>query len=373
MTSDYMGRAIEVAASVQGRTSPNPGVGCVLVRDTEIVAEGATAPPPGSHAEAAALAVAGAAARGTTAYLTLEPCSHTGRTPPCAEALIAAGVAAVHIAVLDPDPKVSGSGVAKLRAAGIPVTTGDGEAEVSKQLEFYLKHRRTVLPFVVAKFAATLDGQIASSSGDSRWVAGEEARVWAHGFRTRIDAIMCGVNNVLLDDPQLTARPNGVEAVRQPLRIVADSGGRTPLGAKVLGPGGRTLIATTAASPADWRVGVEGLGAEVCVLPADAAGRVELVSLLRLLGERDVLSLLVEGGGVLHGSFFTAGLVDKVHAIISPKIVGGGAYPAVAGHGVAQMADAFVLRDLEIVQLGQDVAFVGYPETRLRALIAYAR
>jgi|CXWL01.1.fsa_nt_gi diaminohydroxyphosphoribosylaminopyrimidine deaminase/5-amino-6-(5-phosphoribosylamino)uracil reductase len=361
MTTEHMRRAIEVAAAVQGCTSPNPGVGCVLVRDGAIIAEGATAPPPGPHAEAVAIAVAGEAARGATAYVTLEPCSHTGRTPPCADALIAAGVASVHVGLLDADTLVSGRGIEKLRAAGIAVTTGDGESEVSKQLEFYLKHRRTGLPFVIAKFAATLDGQIAAASGDSRWVAGEEARTWAHDFRTQIDAIMCGVNNVLLDDPQLTARPDGVPAARQPLRIVADSRGRTPLDAKVLGPGGKTLIATTDASPAEWRSGVEARGAEICVLPADAEGHVNLKALLQLLGERGVLSLLVEGGGVLHGSFFAAGLVDKVHAIIAPKIVGGSAYPAVAGRGVARMADAFTLRDLEIVRLGNDVAFVGYP------------
>ena len=205
---------------------------------------------------------------------------------------------------------------------------------------------------MTVKFAATLDGKIAAASGDSRWVAGDEARAWAHDFRTKIDAIMCGVNNVLLDDPQLTARPNGVEAKRQPLRIVADSRGRTPLDAKVLGPGGKTIIATTAQSPESWRKEVEARGAEALVLPAGEDGRVDLRELMRVLGERGVLSLLCEGGGVLHASMFAAGLVDKVHAIIAPKIVGGEAYPAVAGPGVQRMADAVVLRDVETVALG---------------------
>jgi diaminohydroxyphosphoribosylaminopyrimidine deaminase/5-amino-6-(5-phosphoribosylamino)uracil reductase len=360
MISDYMARALALAEGALGSTSPNPAVGCVLVHEGRIAGEGATQPPGQAHAEVMALRSAGAAARGAVAYVTLEPCSHFGRTPPCADALIDAGVSGVHVALLDPDANVSGRGVEKLRAAGIDVAIGDGEAESRRLLEAYLKHRATGLPFVIAKFAATLDGKIAASSGDSRWVAGEQARAWAHEHRTRIDAIMCGVNNVLLDDPRLTARPGGVAAGRQPLRIVADSRGRTPLDAKVLGPGGKTLIATTAASPLEWRAAVEAAGAEACVLPADAHGRVDLRALMRLLGERGVLSLLVEGGGVLHASLFEARLVDKVHAIIAPKIVGGALYPAVAGTGVAHMADAITLRDVEVQRLGDDVVIVGY-------------
>jgi diaminohydroxyphosphoribosylaminopyrimidine deaminase/5-amino-6-(5-phosphoribosylamino)uracil reductase len=360
MTSEHMRRALALADSVMGTTSPNPAVGCVLVRDGAVVGEGATQPPPGAHAEVVALRAAGDAARGATAYVTLEPHSFAGRTPPCTDALIEAGVSAVVAAMSDPNPQVSGSGFEQLRAAGIEVSVGDGAAEAERLLEAYIKHRKTGLPFVIAKFAATLDGKIAASSGDSRWVASDEARAWAHAFRTRIDAIMCGVNNVLLDDPQLTARPGGVATARQPLRIVADSRGRTPVAARVLGEGGPTLIATTAASPEAWREAVRARGGEVAVLPADSAGHVDMAALLRLLGERGVLSLLVEGGGVLHASLFEARLVDKVHAIIAPKIVGGTAYPAVAGAGVARMADAIELRDLEILRLGRDVAFVGY-------------
>jgi diaminohydroxyphosphoribosylaminopyrimidine deaminase/5-amino-6-(5-phosphoribosylamino)uracil reductase len=360
MTSRYMQRALELAESVLGSTSPNPSVGCVIVREASVVGEGATQPAGGAHAEVVALRSAGPAARGGAAYVTLEPHAHHARTPPCTDALIAAGVAEVHIAMLDPNPDVSGRGLEALRAAGVPVDMGDGEAESRKLLEAYVKHRTTGLPFVIAKFAATLDGKIAASSGDSRWVAGSEAREWAHAFRTRIDAIMCGVNNVLLDDPELTARPGGVAAERQPLRVVADSRGRTPPDAKVLGPGGKTLIATTAASPSDWRASIVARGAEVCVLPPDGNGRVDMVTLLRVLGERDVMSLLVEGGGILHGSLFDAKLVEKVHAIIAPKIVGGGSYSAVAGAGVARMADATILGDVEVLRLGVDVAFVGY-------------
>ncbi|HXH82433.1 MAG TPA: bifunctional diaminohydroxyphosphoribosylaminopyrimidine deaminase/5-amino-6-(5-phosphoribosylamino)uracil reductase RibD [Candidatus Tectomicrobia bacterium] len=360
MTSAYMRRAIELAESVAGTTSPNPNVGCVLVRDGAVVGEGATRPPGQAHAEIVALEAAGDAARGATAYVTLEPCSHTGRTAPCADALIAAGVAAVHAGVQDPNPRVAGEGIARLRAAGIEVTVGDGASEISRQLEAFLHYHRAGRPFVIAKFAATLDGKIAAASGDSRWVAGEEARAWAHAFRARVDAIMCGVNNVLLDDPQLTARPGGALAGRQPLRIVADSRGRTPLSAKVLNQDARTVVATTDAAPRAWRDAVAATGAEVLVLPADGDGRVDLRALVEDLAQREVLSLLVEGGGVLHASFFAAGLVDKVHAIIAPKIVGGTAYPAVAGEGAAHMADAVMLQDVETHRLGDDVAFVGY-------------
>ncbi|MBF6600217.1 MAG: bifunctional diaminohydroxyphosphoribosylaminopyrimidine deaminase/5-amino-6-(5-phosphoribosylamino)uracil reductase RibD [Dehalococcoidia bacterium] len=355
-----MRRAVELGDAVLGTTSPNPSVGCVVVREGRIVGEGATRPPGGPHAEVVALERAGAAARNAELYVTLEPHAHHGRTPPCTAAIVAAGVRAAHVAILDPNPAVAGRGVAQLRAAGVAVRVGDGGREAAWLHEAYLKHRRTGRPFVTAKFAATLDGKIAAASGDSRWVAGAEARAWAHECRTKIDAIMCGVQTILLDDPQLTARPGGTPAKRQPLRIVADSRGRTPPDAKVLGPGGPTLIATTAAAAEGWRAGIERTGAEVRVLPSDAGGRVDLAALLRLLGERDVLSLLVEGGGVLHASLFVAGLVDKVQAIIAPKIVGGSAYPAVAGEGVARMADAVSLHEVETQRLGDDVVIVGY-------------
>ena len=293
-------------------------------------------------------------------YTTLEPCSHTGQTPPCADAVAAAGITSVHVGMLDPDERVRGAGVQKLRAAGIEVTVGDGETDAQRLLEAYTKHRLTGLPFVVLKFAATLDGKIAAASGDSRWVGGDEARAWAHQLRTRIDAIMCGVNNVLLDDPHLTARPGGVLAERQPLRIVADSRGRTPLDAAVLKRDAPTLIATTDASGAEWRKAVEACGADVLVLAADGSGRVDLRALLRTLGQRGVLSLLVEGGGVLHAGFLRAGLADKVHAVIAPKIVGGERYPAVAGQGARTMADALTLRDVDVQRLGDDVLITGY-------------
>ncbi len=353
-------RALELARGAVG-TSPNPAVGSVIVKDGRIIAEGAYAGPGTPHAEAAALLVAGEAARGSDVYVTLEPCSHHGATPPCAQALIDAGVAHVVCAIEDPDQRVAGRGRAMLEAAGISVEQGDGGEESARILEGYIKHRHTGLPFVVVKYAASLDGRIAAASGDSRWVSGPETRAWAHEMRTRIDAIMVGSSTVVIDDPQLTARPGGIESERQPLRIVADSRGRITANARVLQGPASTLVATTQASPSEWRRAIESTGAEVLELPADESGRVSLRPLLEELGRRGVLVLLVEGGGVLHGSFFDQRLVDKVHAVLAPMIIGAsGAATAVAGHGAERMADALRLVDVTVERLGEDILVTGY-------------
>ena len=373
----FMARALELAREGAGHTSPNPAVGAIVVRDDRIVGEGRHEGPGTPHAEAAALEAAGEAARGATLYVTLEPCCHQGRTPPCTDAIVRAGVAEVRFSHLDPDEQVAGKGRAKLEAADIRVVVGEGEAEARRINEAYLKHRTSGLPFVIAKFACSLDGKIAATSGDSRWVSGPQTRAWSHQFRTRIDAIAVGVNTVLVDDPQLTARPENPDgssrpADRQPLRVVVDSRGRTPPGAKVLGcaeagqggpPAGaaRTLVATTEASSEGWRQQIEEAGAKVAVLPADEQGRVSLQSLLELLGKSDVLTLLVEGGGVLLGSFFDQRLVDKVHAVVAPMIIGGeGAATAVAGKGASRMADALRLREVTVERLGEDLLVMGY-------------
>lgn len=360
--SPFMARALELARGAVGRTSPNPPVGAVVVRQGRIVGEGATEPPGGPHAEVVALREAGQLARGATIYVTLEPCSHYGRTPPCAGALIEAGVAKVVFSLLDPDQKVDGKGEEMLRAAGVETERGNGEEESSKVLEGFLKHRKTGRPLVVVKYAASLDGKIAAASGDSRWLSGPATRAWAHEMRTHIDAIMVGVSTVLIDNPQLTARPEGVEAERQPLRVVVDSRGRTPPQAGVLGPEAKTLLATTAAAPAEWRLAVSERGAEVVELPAGPDRRVSLPHLLDELGRRGVLILLVEGGGVLHGSFFDQRLVDKLHAVIAPMVIGASRAPAaVEGQGAERMRDAVRLRDITVERLGEDVLVTGYP------------
>jgi diaminohydroxyphosphoribosylaminopyrimidine deaminase/5-amino-6-(5-phosphoribosylamino)uracil reductase len=370
--SAFMQSALDAAARA-GNVSPNPAVGCVIVKDGAVIGEGVTQPPGSEHAEAMALRIAGDAARGATAYVTLEPCSHHGRTPPCTDALIAAGVAKVVYAIDDPDERVSGRGRARLEAAGIAVEAGDGAEAANVRLEAYLKHRRTGLPFVTVKYAATLDGRIAAGSGDSRWVSGPETLKWAHRNRPGFDAMLVGSSTVVIDNPLLTARPEGIDNPHQPLRVVVDSRGRIDPGRNVLlpprplgegrGEGVPTLVATTEASDLSWRRSIKATGAEVVVYPAAGAeGHVDLTALLRDLGGRGVLSLLVEGGGVIIGSFFDQRLVDKVTLVIAPLIVGAADAPtAVAGHGARYMRDAVRLREMTVDRLGDDILVTGYP------------
>jgi diaminohydroxyphosphoribosylaminopyrimidine deaminase/5-amino-6-(5-phosphoribosylamino)uracil reductase len=360
--SGPMRRALELAAQALGSTSPNPTVGAVVVKEGQIRGDGFYRGPGTPHAEVAALSQAGEAARGSTVFVTLEPCSHHGLTPPCTDALIHAGVERVVFSIIDPDARVAGRGKQLLEEAGIAVEEGDGAAEATALLEGYIKHRRTGLPFVIVKFVASLDGRIGAATGDSRWVGGPKTLEWAHEGRTRIDAILQGSSTVVIDDPQLTARPGGVAAERQPLRVVLDSAGRTPPSARVLEGPGQRLIATTARSSADWRQGLKSAGAEVLAFEQDSDGRVSLPPLLSELGGRGIVTLLVEGGGVLHGSFFDQRLVDKVTAVIAPMIIGArGAPGAVAGRGAQFMKDAPRLRDVTIERLGDDILVSGYP------------
>ena len=363
--TDFMQRALELARAALGTTSPNPTVGAVIVRDGEVVGEGFTQPPPGDHAEVVALKQADKSARGAALYVTLEPCPHVGRTPPCADAIIEAGVAEVHYAMADPDPLVDGRGHRKLEEAGIAVHAGEGDAEARRINEAFIKHRTKGTPFVIAKFAASLDGRIAAASGDSRWVSGPQSRDWAHDLRTKVDAILVGSSTVVIDDPLLTARPGGRDAERQPLRVVVDSRGRTPPMARVLTGPAQTLVATVERAPSasgGWRASLRAAGAEILTFPA-VDGRVDLLALLRELAGRDVLSLLVEGGGVILGGFFDRGLVDKVQVVIAPMIIGAEDAPAaVAGQGAYRMADALRLRDITVERLGDDLLVTGYPD-----------
>jgi diaminohydroxyphosphoribosylaminopyrimidine deaminase/5-amino-6-(5-phosphoribosylamino)uracil reductase len=361
---DYMQRALALAGQALGRVSPNPAVGAVLVRDGKVLGEGFTRPPGGPHAEVVALEQAGEAARGASLYVSLEPCCHRGRTPPCTKAIIAAGVAEVHMAILDPDPNVNGRGREELTAAGISVQVGECAEEARRLNEAYIKHRTTGLPFVIAKFAASLDGRIAAASGESRWISGPQSLQWAHEQRTMVDAIMVGANTILVDNPRLTARPGGQESERQPLRVVVDSGDRTPTNACVLQGPGRALIATSGGSDLSWRQALEAAGAEVLVLPGDGDS-LDLGALLKALAERGVLSLLVEGGGILLGSVFDQGLVDKVQVILAPMIIGAVEAPAaVAGRGAHRLGQAWRLQDVTVERLGDDILITGYPMKR---------
>src|ERR1700694_10435 len=309
-----------------------------------------TAPPGAPHAEQEALDQAGDQAHGGTLYVNREPCTHLHRTPPCAEAIILAGLKRVVISMSDPDERVRGAGIAKLQAAGIETVVGIQEERAMRLNEFYVKHRLTGRPFVSAKFAMSLDGKIATRTGESRWITGEESRLHGHRLRHIHDAILVGVNTVITDDPELTSRLEGQD-VRQPLRVVVDSQLRTRMSAKAVGP--NTLIATNRCA----RMGA----AEVLRLPAGADGRVALVPLLDELGKRGILSLLVEGGSEVHASFFANGLVDKVHAYVAPRLIGGREAPGpVGGGGAQQLVEAVPLRELDATRLGTDILITGY-------------
>ena len=358
----YMERALSLARRALGSVSPNAAVGAVIVADGQVVGEGWSQPPGQAHAEVGALRQAGPKADGATLYVTLEPCNHFGRTPPCTEAIIEAGIAEVYAATVDPNPLVSGGGLSRLKEAGVQTYVGEGEREARELIEAFAKFITTGLPFVTAKFAMSLDGKIATRTGDSKWITGEEARGCAHQLRETSDAIMVGVNTVLADDPQLTARDQqGHSLERQPLRVLVDSRGRTPPRARLLAEPGRTLIAVACADDAP-RLRLEQSGAELVSFPAED-GSVALSQLLRMLGQREIASVLVEGGGTLLGSLFDQGLVDRVVAFISPTIVGGSAArTAVAGIGVENMAEALRLQDVRVKQLGPDLAVIGYCE-----------
>ena len=360
-----MDRALELAGRVMGTTSPNPAVGCVILRDGEVVAEGATEPAGSSHAEVVALRAAGERAQDATMFVTLEPCCHHGRTPPCTDAIIAAGIAKVHIAVQDPNPKVLGQGIAQLRKAGIEIAVGDGEAGARRLYEAFFTWVTTGLPFVYAKFAMSLDGKIATRTGDSRWITGEAARRKVHQMRGVVDAVMVGSTTALTDDPQLTARDEeGRPSSRQPLRIIVDSQARLAPTAKLLLHPTPVLIAVGASASEQAVRGLEAAGAEVVSLPGDGP-LVDLPSLLALLGARQKTSVLVEGGGELLASLFQERLVNKVMAFIAPVLIGGKAAPSpFGGIGSATVADAPRLKDVTVERLGDDTLITGYIEVR---------
>ncbi len=335
-----MQRACDLARRGAGRVAPNPMVGCVIMRAPgKIVGHGWHEGPGQDHAEVMALKEAGAAARGATAFVTLEPCNHTGRTGPCAEALIEAGVADVVYALADPNPIAAG-GAKRLRAAGVNVRADLCEEEardLNRAWLHALKHKR---PYVVGKTAMSLDGRIATAAGESQWITAPASRTAGHGLRRDADAIIVGAGTVAADDPALTARLDG--DIRYPLRVVLDSTARTSPGAKVYErnrSAKSALLATTRRASADRLAGFREMGVEPLALPADDAGRPDLDALLSALFERDVHSAMVEGGGEVLGAFFDADLIDELHLFIAPKIIGGGKL-AFRGDGVAALADA---------------------------------
>ncbi|HVD00247.1 MAG TPA: bifunctional diaminohydroxyphosphoribosylaminopyrimidine deaminase/5-amino-6-(5-phosphoribosylamino)uracil reductase RibD [Candidatus Dormibacteraeota bacterium] len=356
-----MRRAFELAALAEHATSPNPMVGAVVLDASgKNAGEGFHARAGDRHAERIALQRAGARAHGGTLYVTLEPCYHQGRTPPCTAAVIDAEPKRVVVAMEDPDSRVAGAGIAALRAAGIEVEVGVDREAAERLNRFYLKHRRTGRPWVTVKFASSVDGKIATRTGESRWITGKAAREEGHRLRQRHDAILVGAHTVRADDPELTNRLP--DATRQPLRVVLDSRARTAETARVLKDQEKapTIVVVTADAPADRREALARTGVEVVELLADATGRADLPSLLDLLGGRGILSVLVEGGAFVHGALFDAGLVDGVVAFLAPIVIGGKEAPgAVGGQGVAKLAEAGRLVNLEVNQVGDDIMVSG--------------
>ncbi len=363
----FMSQAIDLARQALGATSPNPAVGAVLAKDGAILGRGATQPPGQAHAEVSALREAREEARGASLYVTLEPCCHWGRTPPCTRAVIEAGVAEVVVAFEDPNPIVAGNGLAELRNAGITVSVlpdASPEREQARELyEGFAKHINTGLPFATAKFAMSLDGKIATRTGDSKWVTGPVARALVQQMRRETDAVMVGANTVLADDPQLTARSEDNRPLpRQPVRVTLDSHCRMPVESQLLRQPGLTLVYTTPRAPAANVRGLEEAGAEVVPVSATAAGLVCPGEVLADLGKRGVVNLLAEGGGKTLGSLFDGGLVDKVQAFVAPVIIGGlEAASPVEGAGAAMMARAMRLERTSFRQIGADWLITGYP------------
>jgi len=344
---EAMRRAVALASRGLGTTSPNPVVGCVLLDSAGgLVGEGFHAYAGGPHAEIVALAQAGERARGGTALVTLEPCNHTGRTGPCTDALIRAGVARVVYAVPDPSP-VGGGGAAQLRAAGIDVTAGVGADEAEAGNIAWLTAVRRGSPYVIWKYAATLDGRSAAADGTSMWITSEAARMDVHALRVTVDAVIAGVGTVLADDPRLTARNlrDGSLAIRQPLRVVVDSSGRTPAEARVRDGAADTWVATAA------EVG------------AGPDGRVDLPALLAALFRRGVRAALLEGGPTLAGAFLAAGLVDKVVGYVAPKVLGAGP-AALVDAGIGTIAEAVELEFTDVRQVGPDLRFTAVPRVK---------
>jgi diaminohydroxyphosphoribosylaminopyrimidine deaminase/5-amino-6-(5-phosphoribosylamino)uracil reductase len=362
---EYMEQALSLAKLALGQASPNPAVGAVVVNNDTVVGQGYTQPAGSHHAEIMALQQAGGKARGGTLYVTLEPCCHYGRTPPCTQAIIKAGIAEVHLATLDANPLVCGRGKEELEKEGIKVHVGEHEAEAREIVEAYMKFITTGRPFVTAKFAASLDGKIATRSGDSRWVSSEESRKYVHYLRYINDAIMAGANTILMDDPQLTTRccgGRGGTAKKQPLRIIIDGMGRIPPTVRLFAEPGSTLLVRGREVKSPEKTAFDKVNVELLELSAEE-GIVDPAALMKALGEREITSVLVEGGGILLGSLFDRGLVDKVIAFIAPIIIGGAeARTAVAGRGVDRIADVLRLKRVRVETIGEDLMVSGYIE-----------
>jgi diaminohydroxyphosphoribosylaminopyrimidine deaminase/5-amino-6-(5-phosphoribosylamino)uracil reductase len=355
----HMSRALELAAQGRGAVEPNPLVGCLIAHGAEIVGEGWHRRYGGPHAEIEALAIAGRRAAGATAYVTLEPCCHHGKTPPCTDALIAAGVARVVAAGADPFPEVSGQGLARLQAAGIECTLGVREDEARQLNAPYFKLLASGQPWVIAKWAMTLDGKIASRTGASRWISSQASRAVAHRLRGQVDAILVGIGTALADDPQLTVRPPGL---RTPVRVVLDGTARLPLTSQLVQTARQTptLVAVAPSAPADRVAPLQAHGCEVLTC-AGASPAERLQALLSELGRRRLTNVLVEGGSQVLASCLEQRAIDEVHVFIAPRLLGGAdAISPIAGVGFAAPADALALERVTSSTLDGDLYLHGF-------------
>ncbi len=360
MDESYMKIALELAAKARGRTSPNPMAGAVIVKEGNIVGRGYHLQPGTPHAEVNALNEAGKKAKGGTLYVTLEPCCHYGRTGPCTEAIIQAGVTKVVAAMIDPNPLVSGKGFKRLRDAGIEVVCGVLENEARRLNEVFIKYITTGMPFIVAKAAISLDGKIATRSGKSKWITGPVTRAYGHQMRDWYDAVMVGIGTVLADDPLLSTRlPGG--GGRDPVRVILDSQARIPLNARVLNQQSKapTIIAVTASVKHEKLEALRLAGAQVLVV--GGGHRVDVAALMKMLGKRGITSVLIEGGAGIHGAAIPAGIADKAAWFIAPIIIGGlGAPGPVGGLGVDELSEAPALEIVEVRSMGQDIYVEAY-------------
>jgi diaminohydroxyphosphoribosylaminopyrimidine deaminase/5-amino-6-(5-phosphoribosylamino)uracil reductase len=351
-----MAAALALAARGLGRVAPNPAVGCVIVKDGRVVGRGWTQPGGRPHAETEALTRAGPATRGACAYVTLEPCAHHGRTPPCAEALVAAGIARCVVALEDPDPRVAGGGLARLRGAGVEVAIGlCGEAAAELNAG-YLSNRGQGRPLVTLKLATTLDGRIATKRGDSRWITGPAARARAHLLRVRHDAVLIGSGTAVADNPRLDVRLDGLEAAA-PLRVVLDGRLRLPLTHDLVTRAKTqpSWLMTHEDGPRNRIEAYQAAGVEVIPIAADDGGNLSISAALAALAKRGVTRLLVEGGGHVAAAFLHAGLVDRLVWFHAPRVIGGDGVPAVAGFGLEDLAGAPAFRLVETRPLGEDL------------------
>ncbi|MFF2090165.1 bifunctional diaminohydroxyphosphoribosylaminopyrimidine deaminase/5-amino-6-(5-phosphoribosylamino)uracil reductase RibD [Paenibacillus sp. NPDC058174] len=357
--SYYMGLALELAAKAAGQTGINPVVGCVVVKEGRIIGVGMHLKRGTGHAEVHALQMAGDEAEGATVYVTLEPCSHFGKTPPCCERIIAAKAARVVVAATDPNPQVAGRGLERLRESGIEVTVGLLEEKSRSMNEKFNKYITTKLPFVTLKTASTLDGKIASRTGDSRWITGAAAREQVHTLRHQHEAIMVGIGTVLADDPMLTTRAE-VPAIH-PVRIIVDSKLRLPLDARVVTDrSARTLVLTTEGADQAKGAALEEAGVEL--VRAGEGEHVDLKEAMRKLGEAEIGSILLEGGGKLNGAMLEAGLIDKIMIYMAAKIIGGLQAPGTfTFDGFEKMAQAIELERVAVEMAGEDICIAGYP------------